>query len=223
MSVWTSYRFSSETENIIAMLKESGVMDDNYKLDLSKACPDWWEEDFARIKERGVINCSGQIPSLDSVLLRNRIPNTTDAPEIKDAETKGYVLSHFSLKDGRYGAYMYTDRKHSSEKVFVPLSKENSDNAIAYAENIRNMYSPCSDGHGYRRDYTDYELSLMPLVSLHVSTDGILSYGANYATAFDDNVAGYISKALPTTKIHLVQCTECDLDFDGYLLNGECV
>ena len=223
MSVWTSYRFSSETENIIAMLKESGAMDDNYKLDLSKACPNWWKEDFARIKERGVINCSGQIPSLDSILLRNRIPNTTDAPEIKDAETKGYVLSHFCLKDGKYGAYMYTDRKHSSEKVFVPLSKENSDNAIAYAESIRSMYSPCSDGHGYRRDYTDYELSLMPIVNLYVSTDGVLSYGANYATAFDDNVAGYISKALPTTKIHRMQYTECDLDFDGYLLNGECI
>ena len=229
MSVVSVFEISSNN-NIVEKLKINNLLNKNnllitpiknrYLLSLSKACPSLWEDDLKKISKKGVLNFS--TPSLETEIIRVCILNTEKLNDFLSSSCNSF--SHFGFnRCGDLGCFL---RKTNSNFEFVKLPKENAEFIKQEAEKAFKLWVPYINKEFvcYKRPYTELEKSSLGKYSIKVSDDGKkITWCRNYASAYDENVADYISKALPDEVLRFICITESEVDFDVKLKNGDII
>lgn len=243
MSVITSYVMKTE-DNIVEKLENAGILSrgkmfevPKYKFDdkgrghldgtrkrytatvnLAKLWPEDWGICLAEICKQGTSD------SADVVF--GNIENYATLDYIRHIMAKPTVpadrnFDRFGQQDGKWG-YFTRDKSFNAGSIqFTPFDDATMLEITDGAKMLAKMWQPGENGRA-RRDYTEQEKAKMSIYSVEFDEDGkCISYSRNYAHGIDDIVPNYISHFLPSVRIHLIICTECFCDYDGYSENGE--
>ncbi len=219
-----------EGEGLVAKLEKLGILklktpgtDTNsskYLVDLKKACPEMYEKDIAEIKKRGIW-CIGRPNYGQKDFLRNEWKIKNMLP--------GYVFSHYSFDKNREAIGYYIQPKNdecyrTEGRTLVCFKQEErriiKENGDRYDAMWKLKHDTTNE---WRRDLTDKEIENLQFYEVYVypGKDNEIHWIRNYATAYDEGVIDYVSKALPEETLHIQGSIEGDLLFDNYIKDGQ--
>lgn len=221
MSVFVHYEMTTVDKNgnpvnLKDALTANGVYDDSKgTINLDKANHDGWQQDLAKIKEKGVIHI-GKQPTFGDCQYEY-MKHCMDKPDVPDDRR----FSSYDASNGKLGYYTRNANYDSDSSAYTEFPKDKVDEINKGAQQLLDSYKPEKDDYGtyYRRDYTDKEIESISNPSVNL-TDKSMTYARNYDLGAD-YIAYHAGASMPGNVSKLVCVQEASLAYYCHWKDGK--